>query len=159
MDDWTPEPELAVTDEWLAQENERLRLQEEAWRATPDVEESNEVVKGSRRSSDGRFKNLPDRVFRTDGAGPLPPDEYREALIRIREQARWEPVVSPAPALERARTVRRLCDALEYKAVAFARGFGWSWRDIGDAFGMTESGAHRRFAGELTARARRHRRS
>jgi hypothetical protein len=94
-------------------------------------------------------------VFRTDGANTLPSDEYAEALLRIRDQTVRTGALAPRLALERAAAMRRLCDELEYEAVAFARGHGWSWRDIGDALGMTESGAHRRFARDLQLRERR----
>lgn len=133
MDDWTREREHLVTD---------------------DHDEDAEVVNGSRRGSGGRFKNLPDRVFRTDGAEPLPPDEFHEMLLKIRQQTLQPRVLSALPAMERALIIRRLCEALEYEAVAYARGLGWSWRDVGDALGMSESGAHKRFARALEARRR-----
>jgi hypothetical protein len=154
MDDWTPEPEQRVDTLWLAQEQERLSSQEAMWRATQldDEDESETIVDGSVRSTDGRFKNAPDRVFRTDGSDTIPSDGYEETLLRIRAQTLRTGALAPGLALEGAATMRRLCDELEYEAVAFARGHGWSWRDIGDALGMTESGAHRRFARDLQVR-------
>jgi hypothetical protein len=38
-----------------------------------------------------------------------------------------------------------------------ARGFFWSWRDIGDALGVSPAAAHKRFAGTEAPRARRDR--
>jgi hypothetical protein len=158
MDEWTPEPEQRVDAEWLAQEQERLE-REETWRAREVADQTDTIVNGSVRSSDGRFTNLPDRVFRTDGADTLSSDEFEEVLLRIREQTiRTGGALAAGLALERAATMRRLCDELEYEAVAYARGLGWSWRGVGDAFGMTESGAHRRFARTLQRRERRDRR-
>ena len=158
MDEWTPEPEQPVTDEWLAAEHERLREQEDTWRAS-DVA-GNDVTAGPNRagrSPAGRFTKMPDpeREFRTDGDVQLGPDEYQEALLKIRALTRWPRVVSPFAAMEVVVVMRRLCDELEFEAVAFARGHHWSWRAVGDALAMTESGAYRRFAGALRARERR----
>ena len=155
-----PEREQAVTAEWLAAEQERLAQQEESWRANAAVPDEQGGANGSGRTSDGRFKKLPDpeRVFRTDGAERLGPTEYQEALLKIRALTRWPRVVSPYAAMEIVAEMRRLCDELEYEAVAFARSHEWSWKAVGDALGMTGSGAHRRFARDQRDPERRRRR-
>jgi hypothetical protein len=114
-------------------------------------------VNGARRSDDGRFTRHHERICRTDGTDELSADEYEELLLRVRAQAQHARTMSPAVALDGAKAMRRRCDELEYEAVAIARGCGWSWRDIGDALGISESGAHRRFAGSLAPRRRRRR--
>jgi hypothetical protein len=143
MDEWNPAREERIDAQWLRHETERLERQADECGA-PDEHE--ELVNGSTRGDDGRFAVSSERVVRTAGTSVLPPGEYEELLLRIAEQIRRAKSLSPVLALDGAKEMRRLCDALEYEAVALARGCGWPWRDIGSALGISESGAHRRFA-------------
>ena len=157
-DEWNPEPEQRIDAHWLEREQERLREHEAAWEQRCKEEDEEEVVNGARRADDGRFKVSHDRICRTDGTSEIAADELEELLLRVRVQAKRARTVSPSVALDAARAMRRLCDELEYEAVAIARGCGWSWLDIGEALGISESGAHRRFAGSLAPRLRQRRR-
>ncbi len=152
MDEWNPEPEQRFDAEWLASEQERLRRQEEAWIDPPAGYES---VNGSGRADDGRFAVLPEQVSRTDGTMEHTSDAIEELALTIMAQARRARAVAPVFALESAKAMRRLCDLLEYEAVAIARGYGWSWRDVGETLGVSESAAHRRFARAELPRKRR----
>jgi hypothetical protein len=155
-DEWNPESEPLIDAGWLEREHERLRQREEEWAARRAAQQAaeDEIVNGARRERDGRFAVHRERVCRTDGSSALSQGEYEELLLRIQAQLRKSGAVSPVLALESAKAMRGLCDELEYEAVAIARGFGWSWRDIGESLGLSESGAHRRFAGSLAPRRR-----
>jgi DNA-directed RNA polymerase specialized sigma24 family protein len=106
-----------------------------------------EKVNGAWRSIDGRFFQLPSRTFYADGRKTLDADHYLELLAEIELQPRQRPsAVSPTEALRTIRSLRAALDELEYEAVAIARGYGWSWRDIADELRVSRSAAHRRFA-------------
>ena len=125
MDEWNPEPEQRVDAAWLAHEHERLQREEAIRRDANDVDDGNEkAVNGSSRSADGRFKNLPDHVSRTDGSAVLSSDEFEETLLRIRDRTRVPRPLGLSAAFACAAAIRRLCDELEYEAVAYARGHG-----------------------------------
>jgi hypothetical protein len=142
MDEWTPRREEQVDDDWVERELDRLQEEEARFRQPPVVE----VVNGATREAHGPFGMLPERVFRTDGRAELSSAKIEELLHRLMAEARRSGSVAPVLALRAARSMRRLCDELEYEAVAIARACGWPWRDVGAALGISESGAHRRFA-------------
>ena len=89
---------------------------------------------------------LPERMFRTDGRREIPSRTYERLLATIMAQARRSGSVAPVLALQAVKAMRKLCDELEYEAVAIARGCGWSWAAVGQVLGISASGAHRRFA-------------
>jgi hypothetical protein len=155
MQGWNPEPERPFDLEWLQREDERLRREAEE---KQEALENAEIVRGPGRGDDGRFVTNPDRVCRTDGVFELSLDEYEELLLRIVQCVRRARGMSPVRVLEAAKALRELYDAFEYEAVAIARGYGWPWRAIGDALGISESAAHRRFGSDFARRERQRRR-
>ena len=70
-----------------------------------------------------------------------------------------EPIVNsnPAVGLRAIRDARRQLDRVEYELVAVARGAMWSWRDVGDAMGISAAAAHKRFGRAESRRSRRDR--
>jgi hypothetical protein len=106
--------------------------------------------------TDGKFYELPHRRFYPDGVK----DEFvarHRHLSKIVAQALMQASNgSPYLALPAVRALRHNVDRLERNAVAIARGARWSWRDIGEALGLSRSAVQRRFAkNEVASRRRR----
>ncbi len=104
------------------------------------------VVNGSDRHYNGRFTELPQRIFATDGRHTFLVERYRGLGEEIR--AHLDDVASGSVfvAMSSVAALRHTVEMLEQEIVAFARGEGWSWRDVGDALGVTRSAAQQRFA-------------
>jgi hypothetical protein len=105
-----------------------------------------ETINGAWRAVDGRFWELPTRRFHADGRRE--PDH--RALRGLSEEAikllRFAESVDPSVALAAIRGLRRKLDELEHEAVALARSYRWSWREIANSLGLSRSAAHDRFA-------------
>jgi hypothetical protein len=147
MSEWSPSEEDLFGADWLEREKRR-----EVGEDTPEPLEPDEpelIFNGALRDPTGRFWMLPERVFRTDGRRERVSRTYERLLATIMAQARRSSNIEPVLALRAVREMRRLCDVLEYEAVAIARGCGWSWADVGAALGISTSGAHRQFAREI----------
>lgn len=50
----------------------------------------------------------------------------------------------PATGLRGVAALRRLTDELEAEQVAAARAAGWTWRDIGEALGVSRQAVHKK---------------
>jgi DNA-directed RNA polymerase specialized sigma24 family protein len=117
-----------------------------------------EIVNGAHRAADGRF------------AASRPPD-YNDPTVRRRLTlepvsrcgeklaATLQPVLRMRSITEALRTIKRLrarTDELEYELAAYAKAYGWSWRDIADAMDLPRQTVHRRYAAGTLQRRRRH---
>ncbi len=51
----------------------------------------------------------------------------------------------PAVGLRAVLALRRLAERVEARQVALAREQGWSWQQIGDAFGVTRQSIHTKY--------------
>lgn len=142
MSKWAPSEEELFGAEWLEREKRR-----EAGEDVPEpVDDDEPTFDTPLRDPLGRFWILPDRMFRTDGRREIPSRTFERLLATIMNQARRSGSIEPVLGLRAVREMRKLCDELEYEAVAIARGYGWSWASVGDALKISASAAHRRFA-------------
>jgi hypothetical protein len=144
MSEWAPTEEELFGPEWL----EREKRREQGEEVLEPLDGDEPTFNGAVRHPNGRFWVLPERKYRTDGRREIFSRTYEHLLATIMAQARRSDTVEPVLALHAVKAMRRLCDELEYEAVAIARGCGWSWNDVGAALGLSASGAHRQFARE-----------
>lgn len=116
-----------------------------------------DVTNGAMRAVNGQFWMLPDRRFRTDGRKALERTRLRALVRGFAKSSERIANSNPAVGLRAIRDARRQLDRVEYELVAVARACMWSWRDVGDALGMSAAAAHKRFARTESQRVRRDR--
>jgi hypothetical protein len=104
------------------------------------------VVNGADRHFNGRFTELPQRIFASDGRHTFPVERYRGLAEEIGSHLEEVASGSVFEAMSSVAALRHTVELLEQEIVAYARGEGWSWRDVGDALGVTRSAAQQRFA-------------
>jgi hypothetical protein len=143
MTEWAPSEEELFGADWLARERRREQGEDVP---EPPEDDDEPTYNGSLREPFGKFWMLPEKTFRTDGRREVRSRTYERLLATIMAQARRSYSVEPVLALRAVKEMRALCDELEYEAVAIARGYGWSWAAVGEALGISASGAHRQFA-------------
>jgi hypothetical protein len=137
-DDYEPQRDEFDLDAELERMGER-------WSAGPRGEQY-DIVNGAKRGLRGRFEQLPTKDFYANGTHPGDLDRYNQIAEEIVRLTRWVKSDTAFVALRAIKRLRRCVDELEHETVAIARGFGWSWRSIGYALGISDTAAHRRFA-------------
>jgi hypothetical protein len=120
------------------------------------MNEDFETVNGAWRAVDGRFWELPTRRFHADGRKEPDHGALRGLSDEATRLLRFAESVEPSIALAAIRALRRKVDELEHEAVALARSYRWSWREIGYSLGLSRSAVHDRFArSDVKSRKRR----
>jgi len=101
---------------------------------------------GADRDYTGRFAQWEKRIFYADGRTKLDATKIADLAYAICALT-WEiQTFGPRLSLRAMADLRRYVDTLEHELVALVRSYGWSWRDISDATGLSRSGLHKRFA-------------
>lgn len=116
-----------------------------------------EITNGAWRAGNGQFWMLPDRRFRADGRKQIEWTRLRALVRGFAKTCERIANSNPAIGLRAIQDARRQLDRVEYELVAVARGATWSWRDVGEALGMSAAAAHKRFGRGESRRSRRDR--
>jgi DNA-directed RNA polymerase specialized sigma24 family protein len=114
-----------------------------------------DTTNGAARAPDGTFWMVPERQFYADGRTRRSRERLIELVVEFDRLFTFAKNADLHIALRAIRAARRRLDAIEHEAVAVARGHMWSWRDIGEALGLSTSAVHKHFGRENVPPRRR----